>query len=54
MHVQHKISVLYLVWNHFSTITEVHNSLDDSIGKGRKSMRNVTLSKLDRTIDTLT
>lgn len=37
----------------FSTITEVHNSLDDSIGKDRKSISNDTLSKLDRTITTL-
>ncbi|KQK01055.1 65-kDa microtubule-associated protein 1 [Brachypodium distachyon] len=39
--------------DYFSTITEVHNSLDDSIGKDRKSISNDTLSKLDRTIATL-
>ncbi|KAL5208796.1 hypothetical protein ABZP36_033231 [Zizania latifolia] len=37
----------------FSTITEVHSSLDDSIGKEYKSISNDTLSKLDRTIATL-
>ncbi|KAG8059602.1 hypothetical protein GUJ93_ZPchr0002g25599 [Zizania palustris] len=37
----------------FSTITEVHSSLDDSIGKEYKSISNDTLSKLDKTIATL-
>lgn len=37
----------------FSIITEVHDSLDDSIGKDHKSVSNDTLSKLDRTIATL-
>lgn len=38
---------------YFSIITEVHNSLDDSVSKDRKSISNDTLSKLDRTIATL-
>ncbi|CAM0944498.1 unnamed protein product [Alopecurus aequalis] len=38
---------------YFSIITEVHNSLDDSVSKERKSISNDTLSKLDRTIATL-
>lgn len=37
----------------FRTITEVHSSLDDSIGKEHKNISNDTLSKLDRAIATL-
>uniref|UniRef100_A0A0E0CQQ8 65-kDa microtubule-associated protein 1 n=1 Tax=Oryza meridionalis TaxID=40149 RepID=A0A0E0CQQ8_9ORYZ len=35
------------------TITQVHSSLDDSIGNEHKNISNETLSKLDRTIGTL-
>ncbi|XP_006647805.1 65-kDa microtubule-associated protein 1-like [Oryza brachyantha] len=35
------------------TITEVHSSLDDSIGNEHKNISNDTLSKLDKTIATL-
>ncbi|EAZ24419.1 hypothetical protein OsJ_08172 [Oryza sativa Japonica Group] len=37
----------------FRTITQVHSSLDDSIGNEHKNISNETLSKLDRTIGTL-
>ncbi|KAJ6828931.1 65-kDa microtubule-associated protein 1-like isoform X1 [Iris pallida] len=37
----------------FSTITEVHPSLDDSVGVQSKSISNETLSKLARTVLTL-
>lgn len=36
-----------------STVTEVHPSLDDSIGDDSKSISNDTLSKLDKTVATL-
>ncbi|EAZ36768.1 hypothetical protein OsJ_21104 [Oryza sativa Japonica Group] len=36
-----------------STVTEVHPSLDDSIGDNCKSISNDTLSKLDKTVATL-
>ncbi|OEL20177.1 65-kDa microtubule-associated protein 1 [Dichanthelium oligosanthes] len=36
-----------------STVTEVHPSLDDSIGDNSKSISNDTLSKLDKTVATL-
>ncbi|KAL5224505.1 hypothetical protein ABZP36_011144 [Zizania latifolia] len=36
-----------------STVTEVHPSLDDSIGDSCKSISNDTLSKLDKTVATL-
>ncbi|XP_044955186.1 putative receptor protein kinase ZmPK1 [Hordeum vulgare subsp. vulgare] len=49
--VQDLCSVLKM--EHFSIITEVHDSLDDSVGKDHKSISNDTLSKLDRTIATL-
>ena len=38
---------------YFSIITEVHDSLDDSVSKDRKSISNDTLLNLDRTIATL-
>jgi protein regulator of cytokinesis 1 len=36
-----------------STVTEVHPSLDDSVGDNCKSISNDTLSKLDKTVATL-
>eukprot|EP01018_Ginkgo_biloba_P006073 Gb_25382 [translate_table: standard] len=42
-----------LAFDFFKIITEVHPSLDDSVGNQSKSISNDTLSRLDRTVQSL-